>query len=322
MRLRAGEMPPADAPGQPTKAARAKVVAWIESARTYAANRDAGDPGVVLARRLSNAEYNYTIRDLTGVNIAPTQTFPVDPANESGFDNSGESLTMSPALLKKYLAAAREVADHLVMTPTSLHFAPHPVVTDTDRDKYCVQRIVRFYAKQPTDLASYFDVCRQYHHRQAEAKPVSLQELAESSGVSAKYTQTLWRLLHDEEAYGPVAKLQAMFRQMCDLERKDATDACEVMRDYVQRIRAELSPEFPNLYITGSHKGSQPFVLWKNQQYASHRRNLDRNRLTTNGKQPDAADELILSDDSQLHALQLASPREILCDVSQRVLRF
>ncbi len=56
----------------------------------------AGDPGVVLARRLSNAEYNYTIRDLTGQDMQLTRQFPVDPANQAGFDNSGESLTMSP----------------------------------------------------------------------------------------------------------------------------------------------------------------------------------------------------------------------------------
>ena len=71
-----------------------------------------GRPGPVLARRLSNAEYDYTVRDLTGVDIRPTREFPVDPANEAGFDNSGESLVMSPALLKKYLDAARAVADH------------------------------------------------------------------------------------------------------------------------------------------------------------------------------------------------------------------
>jgi hypothetical protein len=65
---------------------------------------------VVLARRLSNVELNYTIRDLTGVDIRPTREFPVDPSNPAGFDNSGESLTMSPALVKKYLSAAREVA--------------------------------------------------------------------------------------------------------------------------------------------------------------------------------------------------------------------
>ena len=75
---------------------------------------------MVLARRLSNAEYNYTIRDLTGVDIRPAKEFPVDPANQAGFDNSGESLDMSPALLNKYLQAARDVADHMVLNPDGI----------------------------------------------------------------------------------------------------------------------------------------------------------------------------------------------------------
>ncbi len=98
------------------------------SLREREARKNAGDPGPVLARRLSNAEFDYTIRDLTGVDIRPTREFPVDPANEAGFDNSGESLAMSPALVKKYLAAARLVADHLVLKPDGFVFAPHPAV--------------------------------------------------------------------------------------------------------------------------------------------------------------------------------------------------
>ena len=155
-RLESEEMPPKDSTPQPTRKQRQKVIEWIHLAREFEATRNAGDPGPVLARRLSNAEYNYSIRDLTGVDIRPTKTFPVDPANEAGFDNSGESLTMSPALLKKYLDAARQVSEHLVLTPDGIDFAPHPVMTDTDRDKYCVKRIVQFYQRQPTDLADYF----------------------------------------------------------------------------------------------------------------------------------------------------------------------
>ena len=102
---------------QPPAEARQQVIDWIQAMRANEARKNAGDPGRVLARRLSNAEYNYTIRDLTGVDIRPAREFPVDPANTAGFDNSGESLTMSPALLNKYLQAAREVADHMVLTP-------------------------------------------------------------------------------------------------------------------------------------------------------------------------------------------------------------
>src|SRR5205085_7483163 len=102
-RLQAEEMPPEEAPRRPGSDERATVIAWIRDLRDHEARRNAGDPGTVLARRLSNAEYDNTIRDLTGVDLRPTREFPVDAANEAGFDNSGESLAMSPALLKKYL---------------------------------------------------------------------------------------------------------------------------------------------------------------------------------------------------------------------------
>ena len=124
--------------------------------RAEEVRKNAGDPGLVLPRRLSNAEYNYTIRDLTGQDMQPTREFPVDPANPAGFDNSGESLTMSSALLNKYMQAARGVADHMVLTPDGIDFAPYPMLVETDRDKYAIQRIVDFYLRQPTDYADYF----------------------------------------------------------------------------------------------------------------------------------------------------------------------
>jgi len=181
-RLEAKEMPPKKAEKHPTGAQRKEVVDWILALRRFEADRNAGDPGIVLARRLSNAEYDFTIRDLTGVDIRPTREFPVDPANQAGFDNSGESLTMSPALLKKYLQAAKEVSEHLLLKPDGLGFAPHPVVTETDRDKYCIRRIVDFYEQQPTDLADYFAAAWRYKNRSALGKSrVTLHQIAADS---------------------------------------------------------------------------------------------------------------------------------------------
>src|SRR5882672_11258617 len=88
-KLKAGEMPPEEAKRHPTTEARQRVIDWIQAMRRHEARRNAGDPGPVLARRLSNAEYDYTIRDLTGADIRPTREFPIDPANQAGFDNSG-----------------------------------------------------------------------------------------------------------------------------------------------------------------------------------------------------------------------------------------
>src|SRR5271163_1012328 len=149
-RLKNQEMPPKPMPPPPA-AETQQVIDWVAAVRAAEIKKAAGDPGVVLARRLSNAEYDYTIRDLTGQDMQPTKEFPVDPANPAGFDNTGESLTMSSALLNKYLQAARSVADNMVLSPDGIDFAPHPMLVETDREKYAIQRIVNFYAHQPTD---------------------------------------------------------------------------------------------------------------------------------------------------------------------------
>src|SRR2546425_5455168 len=60
------EMPPKDKP-QPTAAERQRLSGWVNSVLEELAQARAGDPGPVVLRRLSNAEYRYTIGDLTGV---------------------------------------------------------------------------------------------------------------------------------------------------------------------------------------------------------------------------------------------------------------
>ncbi len=272
--LTAREMPPEKARQQPAEAARAQVVAWIHALEQHEAERNAGDPGRVLARRLSNAEYDYTVRDLTGVDLRPTREFPVDPANEAGFDNSGESLVMSPALLKKYLDAARTVAEHAVLAPRGLVFAPYPAVTDTDRDRYAVARIVDFYQRQPTDLARYFLAAWRFQHRAALGQPqATLAAVAAEERVDADYLGTVWQALAGErEEIGPLARLQAMFRALPPPPAAEAARAgCGEMRDFVSELRPKLSPDFPNLELKGVSAGSQPLVKWKNTQRARHR---------------------------------------------------
>src|SRR5262249_779456 len=55
-KLSAAQMPPPFAEQQPSAEERQRVISWIESVRREEARRNAGDPGLVLARRLSNAE--------------------------------------------------------------------------------------------------------------------------------------------------------------------------------------------------------------------------------------------------------------------------
>src|ERR1044072_1490200 len=62
-KLKGEEMPPEEAKRHPAPELRQGVIDWIQALRRHEAQRNAGDPGPVLARRLSNAEYNYTVRD-------------------------------------------------------------------------------------------------------------------------------------------------------------------------------------------------------------------------------------------------------------------
>jgi hypothetical protein len=297
-RIEAGEMPPQDTESQPSLQQRTAIVDWIRAAREFEAARNAGDPGIVLARRLSNAEYNYTIRDLTGVDIRPTDTFPVDSANAAGFDNSGESLTMSPALLNKYLGAARQVVEHLVLMPDGIGFAPHPVVTDTDRDKYCVNRIVDFYRRQPVDYADYFYAAWRFGHREAFGQPdLSIASLAQADGESPKYLKTIWELLTDHEnAVGPVEALQTMWKKLpSEFDQRDAARTqCEAMRDFVLRLRPKLVPQVEITGVEEIHQGSQTFVLWRNRQYAANRQQLGSGVLVARGPDQAEVDEDLL----------------------------
>ena len=282
-RLAAGEMPPEEAERQPTPEERAAVVAWIKAFRDEEARRHAGDPGHVLARRLSNAEFNYTIRDLTGVDIRPTREFPVDPANEAGFDNSGESLAMSPALVKKYLAAARHVADHLVLKPHGFTFAPHAAVTETDRDKYCVGRIIAFYDHHRVDYADYLYALAEWRSKQAgesgDPPDAWLDQLARETGLSSKYLRTLWTILNasedpSEPAAGPLAALRAMWRELPTQagEREELRRRCQAMRDFVVAERKKCEPKVEKLLAPDISSGSQPLVLWRNRRLAAQHR--------------------------------------------------
>jgi hypothetical protein len=129
-----GLMPPADAE-QPTEDERARLQRWVSGYLGLEAKSHAGDPGRVILRRLSTAEYTYTLRDLTGVeSLDPAREFPADGAAGEGFTNTGGALVMSPGLLAKYLDAAKEVASHAILLPEGFRFSPYTTARDWTDD--------------------------------------------------------------------------------------------------------------------------------------------------------------------------------------------
>ncbi|MDB5390599.1 MAG: cytochrome, partial [Planctomycetaceae bacterium] len=146
--LESGQMPPKDAK-QPTAAERTQLQEWVRGFLTTEAKARAGDPGRVVLRRLGNAEYTHTLRDLTGISsLEPAREFPVDGAAGEGFTNTGNALVMSPSLMTKYFDAAKDVADHAVLLPDGIRFSP--LSTRRDWTNETLTRIREFY-RQFTD---------------------------------------------------------------------------------------------------------------------------------------------------------------------------
>src|SRR6185295_3915896 len=110
---------------QPSAEQRSRMLASVRDALRQAAQARAGDPGPVVLRRLNNAEYTFTIRDLTGVaSLEPAKEFPVDGAAGEGFTNTGNALAMSPSLVTKYLEPGKAIASYALLLPDGIRFAP------------------------------------------------------------------------------------------------------------------------------------------------------------------------------------------------------
>jgi hypothetical protein len=193
--VRKGDMPPSGKV-QPTLEERNAVVGAVEAILLVEAKKHAGDPGVVLPRRLSNTEYDLSIRDLTGVAIQVTKEFPVDPAGGEGFNNTGEVLAMTPSLLNKYLGASQLVSDHLVLKPSGISFAPFPVTSYAERTKLTEQAIIDFYRQREVRISDYLEAAWRYRHRD-EADAVSLEDWAARRKLSGKYLALVSKTLNE-----------------------------------------------------------------------------------------------------------------------------
>ena len=237
-------MPPEDAPRHPATHERRAVLDWIRGGarRPCSEKRRRSRSGIGAAAEQRRVRLHDPRLD--GVDIRPTREFPVDPANESGFDNSGDSLTMSPALLKKYLAAARLVADHLVLTPDGFRFAPHPV-DHRFRSRQILRRAhPRILRTHKVDYADYFLAAWRFEHRVALGKPgTRLSDIAREAGLSVKYLDAIHTTLTESwPVSSPLGELQSLWRRCPPTPRENRKrgDNSETMRDFVIRTAQEL----------------------------------------------------------------------------------
>ena len=229
--LHSNEMPPKDKP-QMSAEQKQRLSGWAEGMLDEVALASAGDPGPVVLRRLSNAEYGYTIRDLTGLPMLdPTKEFPVDGAAGEGFDNAGAALVMSPALLGKYFDAAKEITGHAVLLPDGIRFSAGKSSRDwTDEILANIRSLYAAYCdsggatavnlqgvKFETNTGGRLPVERYIaallQHREAlQSGTATITDVARENSLSAKYLTMLWQGLNDTNPSPVLDQIREQFR--------------------------------------------------------------------------------------------------------------
>ena len=214
-----GEMPPKKEK-QLTLEEKKQLVGWVRGTLDQIALANAGDPGPVVLRRLSNMEYTYTLRDLTGIeSLDPAKEFPVDGAAGEGFTNAGAALVMSPALLTKYLDAAKEIASHAVFTPHGMHWSASTSAQDWTDEALAAIRAI--YARHTANAEGTQTVQQGIKldtgtggGRVPLAKYLdALQGRGSADGLSPKYLQILRAALTSTQSSILLDSLRAKFRE-------------------------------------------------------------------------------------------------------------
>lgn len=106
-KVRTGMMPPAGEPRPPRAELELFAARFEQQLDRAAADHPAtGAPGL---RRLTRTEYANVIRDLLALDVDVASLLPADHTSH-GFDNMGDALGVSPALIEGYLSAAMKVS--------------------------------------------------------------------------------------------------------------------------------------------------------------------------------------------------------------------
>jgi hypothetical protein len=208
--IASGDMPPEE---QPELAARekAKTLKWLGDSLETAMRANAGDPGQVTLRRLTNAEYDRTLRDLTGIDLKLSQEFSPDGGGGEGFSNIGDILFVSPQQLEKYFAAARKLADHATIMPGSgIEFSPQrvglrgPVQLKAQAEQalyvWYQKMAAPFLPKDGEDARErdYMLACWQWKYRE-QTGAASLEQLAKDAGLMLPFLENWWALVSNEQ---------------------------------------------------------------------------------------------------------------------------
>lgn len=246
-----GSMPPEDET-QLTKDEKQKVVGWLTHEMDMVAKANAGDPGPVTLRRLTNVEYDYTIRDLTGIDYGFGREFLPDGGGGEGFSNIGDVLFTNPQQLDKYLTAARKLADHATIMPGSgIEFqaqrvglrGPDQMRAQADQALYIwYQKMAEPYLpKDGEDFReeAYMLACWKWKHKDLTGA-TSLEQLAKDANLNLAFLQNWLRLVEGTEPKSRFLDLtRVAWRELPGPDAAKPKEVPKVVTDKLMEIKAQ-----------------------------------------------------------------------------------
>lgn len=223
--LAEGAMPPEDS-DQPTVKRREEVINAINDSLRNMIRRAAHDPGPAVVRRLTNAEYEYCMEDLTGVSLDLRDLLISDSVGGSGFTNSATGQFMQDATLQRYVEAANLIADHALIGAGPIFF--YEDAGRTGQELSAINRLQRLYRQhgfrsgagegaRPYGMerfATSFQVAWQYRYRrQLGLAGVTLGQLASQHALETKFAEHVWEVLNRNHPQYPLSEIVAAWNE-------------------------------------------------------------------------------------------------------------
>ncbi|MEM9645242.1 MAG: DUF1587 domain-containing protein, partial [Planctomycetota bacterium] len=217
--LEDGSMPPEDA-AQPGDDARREVRQAMQLIIDRLIARAASDPGPTHLRRMTNAEYEHALHDLTGVPFDVANDLIPDSVGASGFTNAATGQFMQADTMERYLEIVKLVADHAVIGAGPLYFAENQGATG--RELASINKIKEIYRRhgfrngagegaKPFGMDIFqkaFEVAWRHRYRVVlghDNEP--LADLAERFEIAPPFAQHIWDTLNTKNPSFPLSEL-------------------------------------------------------------------------------------------------------------------
>jgi Protein of unknown function (DUF1592)/Protein of unknown function (DUF1588)/Protein of unknown function (DUF1587)/Protein of unknown function (DUF1595)/Protein of unknown function (DUF1585)/Planctomycete cytochrome C len=110
------QMPP-EGEKQPSAQERTRTIQWIESQLQNVTSKTQHEFNEPQVRRLTNIEYQNTLRDLLGIDLQVIQYLPQDPVKPYHFNNTANFMLIGREQMDRYLECARQALASAIVDP-------------------------------------------------------------------------------------------------------------------------------------------------------------------------------------------------------------